>query len=96
MPEATINGFKHHWEEAGSGDVLVMIHGASGAGIGFAPQIEELSKTYRVLAVDLRGMGQSARVSSIELSAWVDDLGGLLDELGIDSVNIFGVSLGSE
>jgi pimeloyl-ACP methyl ester carboxylesterase len=97
MPEAIINGYKHHWEEAGTGkEVLVMIHGASGAGITFAPQIEELSQTYRVLAVDLRGMGQSARISKLEpASGWVDDLGGLLDELGLDKVNIFGTSLGS-
>ncbi|MGE0685866.1 MAG: alpha/beta fold hydrolase [Dehalococcoidia bacterium] len=97
MPEAVINGYKHHWEEAGtSKDVLVLIHGASGAGKQFAPQIEELSQTYRVLAVDLRGMGGSARITKLEPSSgWVDDLGGLLDELGIEKVNIFGSSLGA-
>jgi pimeloyl-ACP methyl ester carboxylesterase len=97
MPEATINGYKHHWEEAGnSSNVLVMIHGATGAGKTFAPQIEELSQTYRVIAVDLRGMGGSARITKLEpASGWVDDLGGLLDELGIEKVNIFGTSLGA-
>ena len=95
MPEATINGFKHHWEEAGSGDVLLMIHGAAGAGKGFAPQIEELSKTYRVIAVDLRGMGGSERISQLNPSGWVDDVGGLLDHLGIQTANIFGSSLGA-
>ncbi len=96
MPEATINGFKHHWEEAGSGDALVMVHGAAGAGSSFGPQIAELSKTYRVLAVDLRGMGGSERISSLTPpSGWVDDIGGLLDHLGIQSANIFGASLGA-
>lgn len=95
MPEATINGFKHYWEDAGSGDVLMMIHGAAGASSGFAPQIAELSKTHRVIAVDLRGMGKSARIESISPSGWVDDVGGLLDHLGIESANIFGSSLGA-
>src|SRR5262245_6823068 len=95
MPEATINGFKHHWEEAGSGEPLIMVHGAAGAGKTFAPQIEELSKSHRVIAVDLRGMGGSARVESIPASAWVDDLGGLVDHLGFSKVNLLGVSLGA-
>jgi pimeloyl-ACP methyl ester carboxylesterase len=97
MPDATINGFTHHWEETGtSSQVLVLIHGASGAGIQFQPQIDELSQSYRVLAVDLRGMGRSARITKLEPSSgWVDDLGGLLDHLGIEKVNIFGSSLGA-
>ncbi len=29
MPEATLNGYRHYWEESGSGDPLVMVHGAA-------------------------------------------------------------------
>lgn len=95
MPDAVINGLKHYWEEAGSGEPLIMIHGAAGSSKTFGPQIAELSQSYRVIAVDLRGMGQSARVSSMEGSAWVDDLAALIEHLGLKNVNIFGASLGA-
>jgi pimeloyl-ACP methyl ester carboxylesterase len=95
MPDATINGFKHHWEEGGSGEALVMIHGAAGSGSGLAAHIPELSKTFRVIIPDLRSMGQSEHVATMPPSAWVDDVVGLLDHLGIESAHLFGTSLGA-
>ncbi|HLF79247.1 MAG TPA: alpha/beta hydrolase [Dehalococcoidia bacterium] len=99
MPDATINGFKHHWEEAGpstgSGEVLVMLHGAAASGKLLAPHLPELAKSLRVIIPDIRGMGQSQRVSSITPNAWEDDLGSLLDHLGIQKAHLFGTSLGS-
>ena len=96
MPDATINGHKHYWEEGGSGDALVMLHGAAASSRTFAAQIPELAKSFRVLAVDLRGMGQSARIETLSPpSGWVDDVGGLLDHLGIETAHVFGSSLGA-
>ncbi len=96
MPDATINGWAHHWEDAGSGEPLVLIHEALQSSRVFAPQIEELSKTFRVIAPDMRGMGQSARVDRIEPpSGWVDDLEALLDRLGIENVHLYGSSIGA-
>ena len=95
MPDATINGYKHHWEEAGDGDPLVMLHGAAASGRVLAGHLPELSKTLRVIVPDLRGLGRSERVDSIHPNAWEDDLGALLDHLGIESTNLFGTSLGA-
>jgi pimeloyl-ACP methyl ester carboxylesterase len=72
-----------------------MVHGAAASSRSFAEQIPHLAKHFRVLAVDLRGMGRSARVESLEPSAWVDDLGALLDHLGIEAAHVFGSSLGA-
>ncbi len=95
MPHATINGHKHYWEEAGSGETLVMLHGAAGSGRSFYGHIPELSKTFRVLIPDMRGMGQSEHVASIEPNAWCDDVRGLLDHLAIERAHVFGSSLGA-
>ena len=95
MPDATINGFKHHWEEAGSGDALVMLHGGVSSGRSLTSHLAELSKSFRVLIPDMRSMGQSEHVTSIPPSAWIDDLLGLLDHLGIDSAHLYGGSLGA-
>ncbi len=96
MPDTIINGLNHHWEEAGSGEVLLMLHGAASSSATFAADIGQLSKTCRVVAPDMRGMGQSARISSlVPPAAWVEDVGGLLDHLEIRNVHLFGVSLGA-
>lgn len=95
MPEAILNGCKHHWEESGSGEALIMLHGAAGSGRAFLPHLPELARTYRVIAPDLRGMGQSEHVRTIPPSAWVDDVKALIDHLGLGSAHIYGVSLGA-
>lgn len=95
MPDATINGFKHHWEDLGSGEALVMFHGAAGAGSSLLAHAQEMSKDFRVLVPDMRGLGQSARQNPIPADAWVEDLVGLLDHLGIDKAHVYGTSLGS-
>ena len=95
MPEAIINGMNHHWEEAGKGKALVMLHGAASSSNTFATEIDQLAKSSRVIAPDFRGMGKSARITSLNPSGWVDDVGGLLDHLEIESVDLFGVSLGA-
>ncbi len=96
MPTATINGLQHYFEDEGSGDALVMIHGAAGSGRGLAQaHLSDLSKDFRVLIPDLRSMGQSEHVTEIPPSAWVDDMVGLLDHLGIEKAHVYGVSLGA-
>jgi pimeloyl-ACP methyl ester carboxylesterase len=95
MPDAILNGFKHHWEEAGSGDAVVMLHGASGSGVSLMNHMPEMSKTFRVLIPDMRGKGQSEHVASIPPSAWVDDVLALLDHLGIERAHVYGNSLGA-
>ena len=95
MPDASINGFKHHWEEQGTGEPLVMIHGAAGSGASLIKHFDELSQDFRVIIPDLRGMGGSEHVPSIPPSAWVDDMVGLLDHLGLEKTHLYGVSLGA-
>jgi pimeloyl-ACP methyl ester carboxylesterase len=95
MPETVINAFKHHFEDVGSGEPLVMLHGAAGSGRGLVSQAKELLGDFRAIIPDLRAMGQSAHVESAPSSAWVDDLLGLLDHLGIQAAHVYGVSLGS-
>jgi pimeloyl-ACP methyl ester carboxylesterase len=95
MPDATINGFNHHWEDQGNGEPLIMLHSAASAGGQFRPHFAELAKTFRILVPDMRGMGGSAHIETIPPSAWTDDVVGLLDHLGIDSTHVFGTSLGA-
>ena len=96
MAIQNVNGHDIYYEEAGSGDALVMIYGTvDGSAQIFSPHLPELSKDFRLLLPDLLGLGRSTHVHDMEPSAWVDDLGALLDALGIQSAHIYGGAMGS-
>jgi pimeloyl-ACP methyl ester carboxylesterase len=60
------------------------------------PQIKALSHSHRVIALDLPGHGESDRLpDSSPLPAFVSWLGGVLDDLGLDSINLAGHSMGA-
>ncbi len=100
MPVFENGPVKIHYQEAGSGDPLLVIPGgglnATIAGLAnhaFNP-LEVLSDTYRVIALDLRNAngGQSEGPLDIERTwdAFSDDQLALLDHLGIDRFRVLG------
>lgn len=92
---AQVNGIKIYYETYGSGEPLLLLHGNSSSIVSFKAQIPELSKKYRVIAVDTRGQGNSGddgRRYTYDLFA--EDMNALLDYLHIDSANVIGWSDG--
>ncbi|MBY5538242.1 alpha/beta hydrolase [Rhizobium leguminosarum] len=83
--------------EARSKPTIIALHG----GLGFdhrylRPGIGPLSDVARIIFVDLRGQGQSARpaLDTCSLEQMADDVAGLSAKLGIDRPIIFGHSAG--
>lgn len=76
---------------------LLLVTGLGGLKEGWFRQIGPLSKTYRVITVDNRGMGGSSLVDA-PLSIWdmAQDLVLLLDHLNIARTHVFGVSMGGK
>lgn len=95
LPSANINGLNHYYEDLGNGAPLVMFHGAGSSSVSLSQHFDDLAGDHRLVVPDMRAMGRSDHVDSIPPSAWVDDLVGLLDHLGIESTVLYGVSLGS-
>ncbi|CAN5201474.1 alpha/beta hydrolase [soil metagenome] len=82
--------------EAGAGEALVLIHGVGMRLEAWAPQIEALAKTHRVIAVDMPGHGESAKLSAgSTIADYVGWLGRFLDDLKIESTNLAGHSMGA-
>lgn len=57
-----VGDVKIHYHEAGTGPVLLMIHGGAPGAYGwgnFGPNLAALSKHFRTLIVDLPGFGWS-------------------------------------
>jgi 2-hydroxy-6-oxonona-2,4-dienedioate hydrolase len=97
---ATTKNWQLHYNEAGSGSPVVLLHG-SGPGAtawsNFSPNISALSEQHRVIAVDLPGWGKSDPLDPMAQHrsiAHVEALVELLDELGIERASIVGNSMG--
>ena len=93
-------GVSIRYEVRGAGTPVVLIHGFTGSAqrhFGTPGIIDALSKEgYRVVAMDCRGHGQSAKPLDSEAYGlqMVDDVVRLLDHLRIDRAHIVGYSMG--
>jgi pimeloyl-ACP methyl ester carboxylesterase len=73
----------------------VLITGWGGDHTAWAFQIPALSAEFDVVALDNRGAGQSdAPDRRFTVADMVDDVVGLMDELGVRTAHIWGASMG--
>ena len=95
---APVNGLKTYYEIRGQGEPVVMIHGAFMAisnNFHWAEWIDELSKTRKVIAVEMQGHGRTADTGrDFTYANLADDVAALLDHLKIPSADVIGYSLG--
>src|SRR5687767_6423300 len=93
---APVNGLKMYYEIHGSGEPVVLLHGAFMAISGdWNDWINELAKTRKVIAVEMQGHGRTADIKrDITFENLADDVAGLLDHLKIPRADIVGYSLG--
>jgi pimeloyl-ACP methyl ester carboxylesterase len=84
------------YDERGAGETLILIHGLDGGGWSWRRQIAELSKAYRVIAMDLPGHGQSGHRAdgTINIRAFADAVIALLQALGVEQGHFCGHCLG--
>jgi pimeloyl-ACP methyl ester carboxylesterase len=96
MPTQTINGHQHYFEDAGNGPPLIMVHGnITVTTEEMARHIPDLSRDFRVIIPQLRGMGKSAHTKDLKPSSWADDVVGLMDALELSTAHVFGEANGS-
>jgi 3-oxoadipate enol-lactonase len=84
MPWLEANGISIHYELAGSGASLVLLHEMGGTLASWDGLFPALSKRFRTLRYDQRGSGQSEKVrGSITAEQLVDDLAAVLEGTGL-------------
>ncbi|MFZ3573591.1 alpha/beta fold hydrolase [Streptomyces sp. BH097] len=100
MPRFTLDGTVLRYDDFGPayGVAVVLFHGHPFNRTLWAPQAEALAAAgYRVLTPDLRGYGESdVTPGQVLLARFADDAAALLDEVGIGSAVIGGVSMGGQ
>jgi pimeloyl-ACP methyl ester carboxylesterase len=84
-----------HFEAAGAGLPLLLIHGYPLGCQMWLPQINGLRHACRVIAPDLRGFGASQASSGpVAMDTFADDCAALLDHLEIEQAALCGLSMG--
>jgi pimeloyl-ACP methyl ester carboxylesterase len=92
----TSDGVSLYYLDAGSGKPILMIPGWSQTAEQFRHQLGGLSDRYRVIAVDMRGHGESDKPEhGYKISRLAKDVRDMIEALELDEVNILGHSMGS-
>lgn len=89
------NGETYAYLEKGSGKPLILIHGNLSSSVYYLPLIERLPENIRVIALDLRGFGDSSYTQKFDsLANLATDIQLFMSELKINKAVIAGWSLG--
>jgi pimeloyl-ACP methyl ester carboxylesterase len=93
---APVNGLKMYYEVHGNGDPVVLLHGSfMTITNNWTGWIGALSKTRKVIAVELQGHGRTADIKrNFSYETLADDVAALLDYLKIPSADLIGYSMG--
>ena len=92
---ASVNGLEIYYEIHGTGEPLVLLHGAYMTIDAMGEVVPSLAKTRRVIAVELQGHGRTADIDRpLSYEQMADDTAALLRHIGIEEANIFGYSMG--
>jgi 3-oxoadipate enol-lactonase len=89
-----VNGARLWYDEAGSGPVVLLLHGGLGDSGLWEPVVPFLAERFRTIRTDLRFYGRSTGPNAPW--SWQDDAVGVLDALGIEQAAIVGLSKGGK
>ncbi|MGI5219936.1 alpha/beta fold hydrolase [Nocardia sp. CA-290969] len=95
-----VDGLRTHFLEAGAGEPVVLLHGGefgASAELGWEHTISALAQRYRVLAPDLLGFGESAKVVDFTdgRGLRIRHIARFCAVLGIESAYFVGNSMGA-
>jgi pimeloyl-ACP methyl ester carboxylesterase len=92
---AEVNDINLYYEIHGEGRPMILLHGGLGSGEMFGPILPALTEHHQVITVDLQGHGRTADIDRpIDIRLMADDIGALIDHLGLDRPDVVGYSLG--
>lgn len=90
---ASVGDLKMYYEIHGTGEALVLLHGAFMS----ANVYPALAENSQVIAVDLQGHGRTADIDRpLTFEQMADDVAALLKQLKIEQTDVFGYSMGAK
>ncbi|MGE0798500.1 MAG: alpha/beta fold hydrolase [Lautropia sp.] len=95
MPFLHIRGHRLHYLEAGAGRPILCFHSTPASAAFYRPQLEHFASRYRVLAVDLRGHGDSDKPrGEYRIAEFLEDYEAIIREFALDDFVLVGCSVG--
>ncbi len=92
---ATVNGIRLHYVAGGRGPALVCLPGWPQTWYSYHPIATELARHYRVIIVDIRGMGSSDKpAAGYDKKTMAQDIYELLRHLGVAKAALLGHDIG--
>ncbi|WP_413813500.1 alpha/beta fold hydrolase [Devosia sp. Root685] len=93
---AEVNGMRMYYEVSGSGDPIVVLHGAYMNIPAMGGIIPALAKSHTVYAIEFQGHGRTEDIDRpITYPNLADDVAVFMDEVGLEKADIFGYSMGA-
>jgi len=94
---APANGLDMYYEIHGTGQPLVLLHGAfSAIGTSFGNVLPDLAKSRQVIGLEMQAHGHTADIDRpLSLEQMADDTAAALQHLGMEQADIFGYSTGA-
>jgi pimeloyl-ACP methyl ester carboxylesterase len=97
VPTIDVNGFEMYFEDRGSGQALLLLHGGMGIGADWRLVFPADPEGYRVIVPDLRGHGRSTNPSGMfTFRQCAHDVLTLVDHLGVHLFKAIGMSMGAK
>ena len=88
---AEVGPTRWHFLEAGSGDVVVFLHGLPETAYAWRRQFNWLAAEHRVIAVDLEGFGETrTEAEDFSVAAMAERLLALLEAIDVDRFHLVG------
>lgn len=95
MPYTSSDGVQIYWEQEGFGPPLLLIMGLSFSQAMWGDLRPFLARHFRLILLDNRGAGKSGTpVAPFSMATMAADAVKVLDEAGVESADIFGISMG--
>lgn len=92
---AEVNGLEMYYEIHGTGEPLVVLHGAYMTIDAMGEVVPSFAETRQVIAVELQGHGRTADIDRpLSYEQMADDVAALLRHLGTEGADVFGYSMG--
>ena len=91
-----VNGMQMYYEVSGTGDPLVVLHGAYMNIPSMGTIIPQLARTHKVYALEFQGHGRTTDLGRpITYQNLADDVAAFMDVVGLQKADVFGYSMGS-
>lgn len=91
-----VNGMKMYYEVSGTGEPLIVLHGAYMNIPTMGAIIPKLAQTHRVYAIELQGHGRTTDIERpITYPDLADDVAAFMDAVKLTRADVFGYSMGA-